>query len=443
MNRFSRRTFVSNTSKIIIGAGLAANPVASAIAANPRISANDKIGIGLIGCRGMGWANFREIIKHPEIDPIAICDIDDEVLNNRGKDFEEMTGKKPQKYKDFRKFLENKDIDAVIIATPDHWHCLNLVQACQAGKDVYVEKPLANSIEECNIMLAAARKHSRVVQVGQWQRSGPHWINAMNYIHEGNLGKISQVKSWLYYPNQTKMEVKPEEPVPAGVDYEMWLGPAPKRPFNRNRFHGSWRYFWDYGGGLMTDWGVHLLDMAFYGMQAPLAKSAIASGGKFAFPDSAMETPDTQNTVYEFEDFQIVWEHGMGVSPNLYHTDQHGVAFAGQNGTLAIDRDKWNILPEVREGKYLIPKIPTQTGNYGGLAEHIANFIDCLKTRKKPNADIEIGRNVAINAHMGNIAYRTGRKIYYDELKNEFKNDPEANALVKPEYSNGWKLPVV
>ncbi len=443
MKNFSRREFLQNSSKAILGASLIASPVSSVLATKSRVSPNDKIGIGVIGCKGMGFSNFQEFLKFPEVAPIALCDIDDEVLNGRAKEFQEKTGKKPKLYKDFRKLLENKDIDAVIIGTPDHWHCLNMVYACEAGKDVYVEKPLANSIEECNIMLAAARKYKRVVQVGQWQRSGSHWKTAMDYIHSGALGNISLVKTWIYSPGSNPLPIIPDEPVPAGVDFDMWLGPAPQRSFNRNRFHGSWRYFWDYGGGLMTDWGVHLLDIAFYGMNAPLAKSAIGTGGMFAFPKSSMETPDTQQAIYEFDKFNVIWEHGMGVTGNMYGTKHHGIAFIGSEGTLVIDREKWDIIPEIKDGQYRIPKMPYQMGNHDGLRDHVGNFLECMKTRNKPNADIEIGRNVAINAHMGNIALRTGNKVYWDEKTNKFLNNQEANNLIRPNYRGPWKLPMV
>jgi predicted dehydrogenase len=265
----------------------------------------------------------------------------------------------------------------------------------------------------------------------------------MDYVHSGKLGNISLVKTWIYSRGSNPLPVIPDEPVPAGVDFDMWLGPAPQRSFNRNRFHGSWRYFWDYGGGLMTDWGVHLLDIAFYGMNAPLAKSAIGTGGMFAFPQTSMETPDTQQTVYEFDKFNVIWEHGMGVTGHMYGTGHHGIAFIGSEGTLVVDREKWEVLPEIKDGQYLLPKVPAQPGNYDGLKDHVGNFLDCMKTRNKPNADIEIGRNVAINAHMGNIALRTGRKVYWEESNNQFQNDAEANALVKPNYRGPWKLPLV
>ena len=195
-----------------------------------------------------------------------MCDIDRNVLKNRTDDLVKLGFPKPKLYADYRKMLENKDIDAVIIGTPDHWHCLILVDALEAGKHVYVEKPIGNSIAEINIMQKAVRKHSKIVQVGQWQRSQPHFVDAINYLRTGKLGRIRTCKAWSYVDWKGAVPKVPDSPVPEGVDYDMWLGPAPKRPFNKNRFHFTFRWYWDYAGGLMTDWGVHLIDYILYGM---------------------------------------------------------------------------------------------------------------------------------------------------------------------------------
>lgn len=249
----TRRDFLRQTA--LIGAGLSISPFFIK-AGNAGVGANDKIGVGLIGCNGMGFEDLKAFLRNPEVECIALSDIDESVLNNRAAETKKITGKKVKHlYKDWRKLIDNKDIDLVIVGTPDHWHCLQMVSACQAGKDVYCEKPLGNSIEECNIMVRAAQKYNRVVQVGQWQRSDPHWQDAMAFVHGGQLGKIRTVRVFSYQGWCPSIPVKPDEAVPAGVDYDMWLGPAPRRPFNRNRFHFTFRWFWDYAGGLMTDWG--------------------------------------------------------------------------------------------------------------------------------------------------------------------------------------------
>ena len=231
----TRRDFIRQAT--LLGAGLSMSPFF--INATPgSVGANDKIRVGLIGCKGMGFSDLQAFLRNPEVECIALCDIDDEVLNSRAAETQKITGKKVKNlYKDWRKLIDNKDIDVVIVGTPDHWHCLQMVAACEAGKDVYCEKPLGNSIEECNIMVRAAEKYNRVVQVGQWQRSDPHWQDAMAFVHSGQLGKIRTVRVFSYQGWCPSIPVKPDEPVPAGIDYDMWLGPAPKRPFNRNRFH--------------------------------------------------------------------------------------------------------------------------------------------------------------------------------------------------------------
>jgi predicted dehydrogenase len=376
---------------------------------------------------------------------MALCDVDSNVLQSRAAELEKKSGKKPTLYSDYRKLLENRDIDAIIIGTPDHWHCLQMIEGCEAGKDVYVEKPVANSIEECNLMVAAKSRYNKIVQVGQWQRSDPHWKNALDYLRSGKLGKIRSARSWAYVGYGKNFPVKPDEPVPAGVDYDMWLGPAPKRTFNPNRFHGSFRYFWDYAGGLMTDWGVHMIDMVLAGMNATVPLSVAAAGGKYGYPGSAAETPDTLQAVYDFGNFSMLWEQSLGTGREPYNREQGepGVAFIGNNGTLVINRNKWEIYPEIEEGKFLADAMPVQEGRSNGLNEHTRNFIECVKSRLQPNCTIEMGRDAAINAQLGNISYRTGAKVFWDENKNAVMNDAKVQELAKAKYRAPWKLPKV
>ena len=272
----TRRDFIGKSAVIAAGIGITS---AFPLYAGRRITgANDRIVAGVIGINGMGMADLTAFLKQPGTECAAICDIDDNVLNTRAADIEKLQGKKPVLYKDFRKMLERPDIDVVIIATPDHWHCLAYINALQAGKSVYCEKPLANSIEEINLMQRAATRYGKVVQIGQWQRSDQHWQDAVAYVRSGKLGKIRTVRAWSYQGWMKSVPVLADEPVPNGVDYDFWLGPAPLRPFNRNRFHFTFRWFWDYAGGMMTDWGVHL-DYALYGMNVTHPKSVMAMGG--------------------------------------------------------------------------------------------------------------------------------------------------------------------
>lgn len=436
----SRRTFIKKTSVATATIGLAASmPAAMSACSN----ANEKIRCGLIGAKGMGFANLRAFLKQKNTECIAICDVDQRVVDARLADTEKLQGIKPKGYKDYRKMLEDKDVDVVIIGTPDHWHCLPFVEACQAGKDIYCEKPLANSIEEINIMEKAAKKYDTVVQVGQWQRSDPHWRNAVNFVHSGKLGKVRTVRTWAYQGWMEPVPVKPDKDAPEGVDYDFWLGPAPKRPFNPNRFHFNFRWFWDYAGGLMTDWGVHIIDYGLFGMKAKAPKSVMAMGGKFAYPDDASETPDSMQTLYEFDGHTMLWDHGTGIDRGYFGRD-HGVGFVGNNGTLVVDRKGWEVIPEKKKGKELMERVELQESQGKGLDLHFADFLNGVRNRKHDlNCSMDIAANTARVAHLGNIALKTGRRLYWDSKKNQFINDDEANKLLVPTYRSPWALPKI
>jgi len=434
----TRRVFLRNTAIAAAGLGLAPS-ISGSIISSP---AGDRINVGLIGCNGQGWSDLSEFLKHPEVECLALCDIDESVLNRRAANVEKIKGKKPANlYKDWRKLIENKDINLVIVGTPDHWHCMQMVAACEAGKDVFVEKPIGRTIEECNLMVKAAEKYKSIVQVGQWQRSDPHWQDAVNFINTGKLGKIRLVRVFSYQGWCPSIPVLPDEAVPAGVDYDMWLGPATKRPFNRNRFHFTFRWFWDYAGGLMTDWGVHLLDYALYGMNVTAPKSIMAMGGKYGYPDDACETPDSLQTIYEFDGFNVLWDHAIGIDDGAYGRN-HGLGFVGENGTLVLDRGGWEVIPEKVNNKIRMDAVPLKKGTGEGLKNHVQNHLDCIKSRNpKTNASIEIGAHIAKFSALGNIAYRTGKKLVWDGKK--FTNDTEANNFLVPNYRDPWKLPVV
>ena len=443
----TRRRFLSDTTAAVAGASTA-SLFPTAIRTNAQgVSPSDKIVVGVIGCKGMGFSDVRSLLRMDEVECGALCDVDSSVLHERAGNIEEMTAVKPQLYSDYRELLENDDLDAVVIGTPDHWHCLQMVDACSAGKDVYCEKPLANSVEESRLMVDAAKRYDRIVQVGQWQRSGPHWTEAMNFVHSGKLGRIRTVRAWAYMNWLPPVPVVPDEATPDGVDYDMWLGPAPKRPFNRNRFHFNFRWYWDYAGGLMTDWGVHIIDIVLWGMQAAAPNSVSASGGKLAYPDDAQETPDTMTALYEFDDFLMVWEQATMIKLGPFQR-AHGIAFIGNNGTLVVDRNGWEIFPEEQLDNrkavgYRMEARPPVTAAAGerGLDQHTENFIDCMKTRRQPVCNAEVASLAAVNAHLGNIAFRTGTKVHWDQTQMQFRNNDHANQLTKADYHGPWKLP--
>ena len=400
------------------------------------VGANDRINVGLIGCKSMGWSDLSDFFLHPEVDCVALCDIDQNILAQRASEVEKIRGKRPELYGDYRKLLERADIDAVIIGTPDHWHCLQMVDACEAGKDVYVEKPIANSIAECDAMVAAAHKYGRVVQVGQQQRSGNHWHEMKKYIDMGKLGKISRVNVWANFNYAVIRGPIPNTSVPDGIDFDMWLGPAPERPFNEKRFHGSWRMFWDYGGGLLTDWGVHLLDMALWGMNVKgMPKRVVGVGGNWAYPNNCAETFDTLSVIYEFDDFIIQWSNVAGTETGPYGRN-YGLEFKGTNGTLVANRESWEVYPEQNRIEY-VKSMP----NYKDHRDHVTNFLTCMKTRNMNTAcTIDNGSLCAKHAHLGNISARVGTELVYDDQKKKF-NNKRANLLIEPEYRKPWKFP--
>ncbi len=434
----TRRIFLRNTA--ITAAGISLAPAFSSALSG--CAPSDRINVGLIGCNGMGFSDLNEFLNHPNVECLALCDVDESVLNRRAADVEKKKGAKPANlYKDWRQVIDNKDINLVIVGTPDHWHCLQMVAACEAGKDVYCEKPIGRTIEECNIMIKAAQKNKTVVQVGQWQRSDPHWLDAVAFLNSGKIGKVRLVRVYSYQGWNTSIPVAPDEAVPAGVDYDMWLGPAPARPFNKNRFHFTFRWFWDYAGGLMTDWGVHLLDFALFGMNVTAPKSIMAMGGKFGYPDDACETPDSLQTIYEFDGFNVMWDHAIGINDGGYGRNAV-LGFVGENGTLVLDRGGWEVIPENVNGKLRMEAVPWTKGVNQGLKNHVQNHLDCIRKRdRNTNTSAEIAAHIAKFSALGNIAYRTGKKLVWDGTK--FTNDEEANSYLVPNYREPWKLPKV
>nr|WP_288808577.1 Gfo/Idh/MocA family oxidoreductase [uncultured Sphingobacterium sp.] len=425
-----RKDFIRNTG-ILTAATLFANSNAFGFQ-------TQTVRVGLIGVNGMGWSNLNAILKVPGVQCTALCDVDENVLNKRAEELKKrnITVKT---YIEYRELLKANDVDVVIVATPDHWHCLHMVDAVAAGKDVYVEKPIGNSIRECELMVAAAKKYKRVVQVGQWQRSQQHFRDAMAFVHGGKLGKIRLVKAWAYQGWMKSIPVLADAPVPAGVHYDKWLGPAPKRAFNANRFHFNFRWYWDYAGGLMTDWGVHMLDYALIGMKVADPVSIMAAGGKFAYPDDAAETPDSLTTVYEFDGFNVQWEQATGIDLGPYQKT-HGVAFIGNNGTLVVNREGWEVIPE----KDRMEAVAFQPSKDNGLDKHMVNFIEAVRNKSSEvlHAPIEAGAHIAIFAQMGNIAYRSKKKLFWDKNKRTF-NDKDADRYLAKSYQNGYSMPMI
>jgi predicted dehydrogenase len=439
MPLLSRRDFLQQSSALALGpvfSDLISPDIEIPLYTKP-LPVSDKIRIGLIGSGGMGRGDLATFLNFPDVDCPIICDVDEDMAGQGATLVYNLRDKKmPEVVKDFRRVIDRKDLDAVLVATPDHWHALPTIYACMSGKDVYVEKPLATSIDEGRAMLEAAKQANRVVQMGTQWRSGKHWKDAVEFVQSGKLGKVGLVRGWAYHDWLGGIGNPPDADPPKSVDYDLWLGPAPKRPFNPNRFHFNFRWFWDYAGGLMTDWGVHLINIMLWAMGPAYPKSVSSTGGKFVLDDNT-QTPDTQVTVYEFPTYTLVWEHKVGVGLGL-NGRPWGIAFTGSEGTLIINDDGWEIIPEPKKKSLQPQKFPS-AGD--ARPAHVRNFLDCIKTRQKPVEHLELAHQVSTVAHLGNIAFRTREKIAWDAEKESIPNNPQADQLVTVQYRKPWTLP--
>jgi predicted dehydrogenase len=431
-NLIERRSFIKQ--------GIATG-ITAAAAGNKILGANDRIRVGVIGLGRQGRGVMRTFAKNSDVEIAALCDVYQTQIDAAIKDAR-LEG--VQTFKDFRRLLDLKDIDAVIVTTPDHWHALNLIMACQASKDVYVEKPISVTVEEGRKMVQAARKYNRIVQVGTQQRSGDHFQKAAEMVRSGQIGKVTSVHSWNYGNSAPDGIGNPADGSPPdGLDWELWLGPAPMRPFNANRFGvhpdrwSTFRYFWDYAGGMMTDWGVHHLDIVqmVMGVDAPLAVNA--SGGKYVLRDNR-DTPDTLIVTYEYPGFLCTYENREG---NAQPIDGHGygITFYGTDGTLFIDREYFEIRPE-KGAKGSEPQRVAGKNKQG--EEHVRNFLDCVKTRNLPICDIEVGHRSTTTALLGNVALRSGRRIVWNAKLEKVEGDQAGSKYLSREYRKPWKLNV-
>ena len=424
----SRRQFLGKSAQN--AAGMAAGMVGLSGAVT-HAGPNERVSLGIVGIRQQGKKLAAKFAALPDVDVVSVCDVDSNLLAEASLAIGEVQGRTPRRERDFRRLLDNPSIDAVVLATPAHWHATMTLMACAAGKDVYVETPVSHNIDEGDRMIAAARKHGRIVQAGLQQRSGTHFRSAVELVHSGALGAVPLAKAWTVH-RRKPIGFKADGSIPTGVDYELWLGPAPSRPFNANRFHHNWQWFWDYGAGELGHWGVHMLDVARWRLGVDLPTRISAAGGKFHFHDD-QQTPDTLNVQYAFPDHTILWEHRLW-STHGPEGRSAAVAFYGEQGTLVVDRGGWKIYDRKEP---IIADTSEQLGN------HCRHFIDCLKTRELPVADIEVGHLSSTLCHLGNIAYRLGREIQFDSEHLDVRHDDEARLLLSREYRPQWELPAV
>ena len=426
MSAFSRRSFLASTA-------------AASAAAAAQTAPSDRVRIGLIGCGGISTADSNAFLAHPECEIVAICDVDDSMMEKTARRLEQQRGKRPGfAHRDFRRIVERSDVDVCVVCTPDHWHALPTLAAFQAGKDVYVEKPLATSIAEGRVLKEAAARNNRIAQMGTHWRSGEHFREAVEIVRAGKIGKVRQVRCTAYLDWVTDCGNPPDGPVPAGVDYDMWLGPAPLRPFNKNRFHFNFRWFWDYAGGLMTDWGVHLINLALWAMGPDWPRSVVSSGGKYALQDNT-ETPDTQIAVYDFPSYTLIWEHQVqcGLGPDRR---EHAVAFTGADATLFLHTGGWEIVAEPKKRHSVVEMKRAAITDEKIRAAHARDFLNCVRSRKPPVENLDIGHHVSSVSHLGNFALRSKSRIEWDAAAERVKDNPAANALLSRAYRAPWKL---
>jgi predicted dehydrogenase len=405
----------------------------SAWSASRVMGANDRIRMGLIGSGGRGREDWGTFLKQPEMEPVAVCDVYDP-FRDKGI---ALTEGRAKGCKDFRQLLDQKDIDAVIVATPDHWHAIITIAACDAGKDVYCEKPLSLAVVEGRKMVEAARKHGRIVQTGSQQRSGSHYGQAVKLIQDGGIGEVHRIHAGMQ--RNITPGLKPTEMATGlspALDWDMWLGPAPMRPFDPFRCIYNFRWFWDYSGGQMTNWGAHHLDIARWitGAEAPTEVSGF--GRRYALTDGG-ETPDVQQVTYQFPKAIVTWTSSEVAQGKPLTLDIYGT-----KGTLTLLRSGFQVAPEMLgAGKEKTPAMEALNvkGNDLNVA-HARNFLDCVKSRQRPNADVEEGHRSAVMCHLGNISTRLGRSIKWDAAKEQVVGDAEANRMLARPYRSPWRL---
>ncbi|MDR3634628.1 MAG: Gfo/Idh/MocA family oxidoreductase [Isosphaeraceae bacterium] len=399
------------------------------------IGANERITLGFIGLGGMGTGLLNIFKKFDDVAVAAVCDVyEPHVLRAKSA-----TDDKAEAYGDFRKVLDRKDIDAVVVATPDHWHAIPAILACQAEKDVYCEKPLSYRIAEGRVMVDAANKYKRVTQMGNLIHAGENYHRVVEIVQSGVLGKISKTRVWMAGDKRGLGSPADTNP-PEGCDYDFWLGPAPKRPFNPNRFTFNWRYFWDYAGGTLGDFCCHIVDPVHWAMGVEYPETVVATGGRYALKDNA-ETPDTLEVVYHYKKgdtgFDMVWSQ-TDASSHGFEARGLGIEFQGTEATLVADYGKFELFPEKGvELKLPEPSLPRSPG-------HHREWLNAIKSRAACSCRFDYGHRLSSIGHLGNIALWTGEKLRWDGEAERVTNHQEANQhLARAVYRAPWTLPRV
>jgi len=443
----TRRRFLSDVAGMAAGVALPGRPTKVSGRTRP---AGNTIIAGIMGTGGRGiWLLDRELTRRPNLVIAYVCDVDDARSARAAKLVESRTGRAPRVVKDFRRILDDKRVDVLFNATPDHWHALPTILACQAGKDVYVEKPASHNVWEGRKMVEAARKYKRIVQVGTQTRSGPYARKGVEFLRAGGIGRVHYVRV-LNMKYRDPVPPRPDEPVPPGVDYDMWLGAAPSRPFNRNHFHYTWHWYWDYSGGDIINDGIHQIDAARWLVGKDYPRTVISTGGKLAQHDDK-EAPDTQVALWQFDDLLMAFELTLW-TPHMiktpwdfrntdgfpeWRTNATQIEIHGTAGMMKFSRHGGGWQAWDPDGR-LIAQEPGRHPH----GPHIDNFLACVASRRRPNADIEEGHRSTVLCALANISYRLGgRKLVFDAETESLVGDAEASRYLKRTYRSPWAVP--
>ncbi|MBK7926873.1 MAG: Gfo/Idh/MocA family oxidoreductase [Bryobacterales bacterium] len=428
-----RRAFLKSTA-----AASAASLYTTNLFAGQVAGANNRLSTAFIGMGRMGQGNLTHAMRQDNVEVVAVCDVYEPNLNKAV----DMTKNKAKAIKDFREVLADKSIDAVCISTPDHWHAYMTVEACKAGKDVYVEKPICVTVDEGSKMVQAARKYNRVVQAGTMQRSGIHFQTAAQIVKSGDLGQVTFVRTWNYGNTEPAgIGNPPDAEPPKELNWDMWLGPAPMRPFNANRFgidpkaFSHFRWFWDYAGGMMTDWGIHLLDIVHMAFDEAMPTAITSLGTKNYIKDNR-DTPDTLQVTYEYPSFIATYENRLG-NANSMMGKGYGILFHGNKGTLFVDRSGFHLVPE--RGSTLTERSEKSSNNANDA--HWKNFLECIRTRQRPISDVEVCQRSTTACLLGNVALRSKLRLDWDS-KRWTTQQAEARRFLSKEDRKPWRIVV-
>jgi predicted dehydrogenase len=415
---------------------------ATSLGAVPLLAQRDKkYRTALIGSGWWGMNILRCALESGQVEVVALCDVDDNQLNPATAEVEKLTPDRPRKYKDYRDLLHKEKPEIAIVATPDHWHPLITIAAVQAGAHVYVEKPVGHTIREGRAMVKAAREANRVVQVGTHRRVSPHNVSGMQFLRSGRAGKIGMVRAFVHYPGGPGKKTPDSDP-PAGLDWNMWCGPAPLRPFNRAIHPRGFRQFLDYANGTLGDWGIHWMDQILWWTDEKWPRKVYSTGGRHIKQDST-DAPDTQVATFEFESFTAVWEHRQYAGNNAEKTNI-GCYFYGTEGTFHMGwLDGWTFYPADKNKPILHEDPKLGQPDDQNIRELWADFLEAIRTGRRPVCDIEIGHRSTNMSLLGMLSLKLGRSIQWDGDKEEVIGDAEANTLLSRAYRAPWRYPEV